>query len=92
MNRLANRLLQMLITLIGVSFLTFCLAYLAPGDPAAMLLESADTIVSEEVLQKTREELGLDKPFLVQYGNWARKNPSRKNYQRASAEQFFWRS
>ena len=71
MNRLANRLLQMLVTLVGVSFLTFCLAYLAPGDPAAMLLESADTIVSEEILQKTREELGLDKPFLVQYGNWA---------------------
>ena len=64
MNRLANRFLQMLITLIGVSFLTFCLAYLAPGDPVAMLLESADTIVSE------RAELGLDKPFLVQYGNW----------------------
>lgn len=60
----------MLITLIGVSFLTFCLAYLAPGDPVAMLLESADTIVSEEVLEKTRAELGLDKPFLVQYGNW----------------------
>ena len=70
MGRLTNRFLQMLITLIGVSFLTFCLAYLAPGDPVAMLLESADTIVSEEVLEKTRAELGLDKPFLVQYGNW----------------------
>ena len=71
MKRLGNRLLQMGITLIGVSFLTFCLAYLAPGDPVAMLLESADTIVSEEVLNKTRAELGLDKPFLVQYANWA---------------------
>ena len=71
MKRLGNRLLQMVITLVGVSFLTFCLAYLAPGDPVAMLLESADTIVSEEVLEKTRAELGLDKPFLVQYGNWA---------------------
>jgi len=60
----------MLVTLIGVSFLTFCLTYLAPGDPVAMLLESADTIVSEEVLEKTRHELGLDQPFLVQYANW----------------------
>ena len=50
----------MLITLIGVSFLTFCLTYIAPGDPAAMILEAGDTIVSEEILQKTREELGLD--------------------------------
>lgn len=70
MNRLTHRLLQMLVTLIGVSFLTFCLTYLAPGDPVAMLLESADTIVSEEVLEKTRHELGLDQPFLVQYANW----------------------
>lgn len=70
MKKILNQISQMLVTLIGVSFLTFCLTYIAPGDPAAMLLEAGDTIVSEEVLQKTREELGLDKPFLVQYGNW----------------------
>ncbi len=70
MKRLQNRLLQMLITLIGVSFLTFCLTYIAPGDPAAMVLEAGDHIVSEELLQKTREEMGLNKPFLVQYVDW----------------------
>ena len=89
LKRIFNRLAQMFVTLLGVSFITFCLAYLAPGDPVAMLLESADTIVSEEVLQKTREELGLDKPFLVQYGNWLvirRKNPSRKNCPKVSRE------
>ena len=66
-----SRLLQMVVTVIGVSFLTFCLTWLAPGDPASMLLEASDTIVSEEPLAQTRHELGLDKPFLVQYGNWA---------------------
>ncbi|MBP3721974.1 MAG: ABC transporter permease, partial [Selenomonadaceae bacterium] len=60
----------MLITLIGVSFLTFCLTYIAPGDPAAMVLEAGDHMVSEELLEQTREEMGLNKPFLVQYGNW----------------------
>ena len=70
LKRLRDRLLQMLITLIGVSFLTFCLTYIAPGDPAMMVLEAGDTIVSEELLQKTREEMGLDKPCLVQYANW----------------------
>lgn len=65
------RLLQMLITVVGVSFLTFSLTYLAPGDPAMMLLEAGDTIVSQETIDQTRKELGLDKPFLVQYGNWA---------------------
>ena len=70
MKRFINRLIQMVITLIGVSFLTFCLTYLSPGDPAAMVLEASDTIVSQEVLEQTREEMGLNKPFLVQYGNW----------------------
>ena len=68
--RFINRLTQVIITLIGVSFLTFCLTYLSPGDPAAMVLEASDTIVSQEVLEKTREEMGLNDPFLVQYGNW----------------------
>lgn len=66
-----SRLLQMLVTLVGVSFLTFCLTYIAPGDPVSMLLETADTVVSPEVLEKTREELGLNRPFFVQYGSWA---------------------
>jgi len=70
LKRFINRLTQMIITLIGVSFLTFCLTYLSPGDPAAMVLEASDTIVSQEVLEKTREEMGLNDPFLVQYGNW----------------------
>lgn len=70
MKRFINRLMQMVITLIGVSFLTFCLTYLSPGDPAIMVLEASDTIISQEVLEQTREEMGLNKPFLVQYGNW----------------------
>ncbi|MDU2066971.1 MAG: ABC transporter permease, partial [Sporomusaceae bacterium] len=65
-----QRLLQMGITLIGVSFLTFCLMYLSPGDPVAMLLEVGDTIVSEETIAETRAQLGLDQPFHVQYFRW----------------------
>lgn len=70
MKRFINRLIQLVITLIGVSFLTFCLTYLSPGDPAAMVLEASDTIVSQEIIEQTREEMGLNDPFLVQYGNW----------------------
>ncbi|WP_027396223.1 nickel ABC transporter permease [Anaerovibrio lipolyticus] len=71
MKRIVGRLLQMLGTLIGVSFLTFCLTWLAPGDPVSMLLETADTVVSAELVEQTRHDLGLDQPFLVQYVNWA---------------------
>ncbi len=60
----------MIVTLIGVSFLTFCLTSLAPGDPALMVLEASDSIVPQELIDKTREEMGLNDPFLVQYGNW----------------------
>ena len=35
-----------------------------------MLLETADTIVSQELIDETRAQLGLDKPFIVQYANW----------------------
>ncbi|WP_297966272.1 nickel ABC transporter permease [uncultured Anaerovibrio sp.] len=71
MKKILGRLMQMLGTLIGVSFLTFCLTWLAPGDPVSMLLETADTVVSAELVEQTRHDLGLDQPFLVQYANWA---------------------
>lgn len=67
---LLNRLGQLIITLIGVTFLTFCLTYLAPGDPALMVLEAGDTMVTQEMIDHTRQEMGLDKPFLEQYGHW----------------------
>ena len=70
MKRLWKRLAEMLVTLLGVTFLTFCLSVLAPGDPAAMVLEAGDHIVSEELLEQTRHEMGLDQPFLVQYAHW----------------------
>lgn len=70
MKQLGQRLLQMLVTVVGVSFLTFCLTYLAPGDPAMMVLEAGDVIVSQETIEQTRKEMGLDKPFLEQYVNW----------------------
>ena len=68
--RFVKQLGQFIVTLFGITFLTFCLTYLAPGDPVTMLLETADTIVSQERIDEARAELGLDKPFLVQYANW----------------------
>lgn len=67
---LSSRILQIIIVLFGISFLTFGLTYLAPGDPAQIMLTECGNIPSPELLEKTRAELGLDKPFLVQYFNW----------------------
>lgn len=64
MKRLINRLIQLVITLIGVSFLTFCLTYLSPGDPAAMVLEASDTIVSQEIIEQLVKKWDLMIHFL----------------------------
>lgn len=68
--QLGKRLLQIIIVLIGISFLTFLLTYLAPGDPVRTMYAASGIVPSEEVMQQTREEMGLTRPFLVQYGSW----------------------
>lgn len=67
---LIKRLLQMIIVLIGVSFVTFSLTYLAPGDPAAAMYEASGISPTEEMLETARESMGLDKPFITQYTTW----------------------
>lgn len=53
--------------LILVSFLSFSLVQIMPGDPAAAML---DISASQEEIQALRHELWLDRPFIVQYGHW----------------------
>jgi len=66
-----KRLLHLLGTLIALSFLTFLLMYLAPGDAASKKLNAQGIAVSQDVLEQVRIEMGLDRPFLLQYGDWA---------------------
>ena len=67
---LLQRLLQIVIVLIGISFFTFMLIYLAPGDPVRTMYAAAGTMPTEAELNARREELGLNDPVLVQYGRW----------------------
>lgn len=68
--RIIKRLLHILLVLIGVSLLSFLLMHISPGDPVRSMYAVSGSIPSEEVLEQTREELGLKDPFLVQYGRW----------------------
>lgn len=68
--RLGNRLLQMLIVLIGISFLTFLLTYMSPGDPVRNMYLSTGIMPSEKEIEETREAMGFNDPFLVRYGRW----------------------
>ncbi len=71
MKQLGMRLGEMVLVLIGISFITFCLIMLAPGDPVRqMIAGNEDIIVSQVEIDALRHELGLDKPFLLQYLDW----------------------
>ena len=67
---LAKRLAQMLLVLFGVTVLVYGLMDLAPGDPAQRKLTAGGVTVTKEVLEQTREDMGLNRPFPVRYGDW----------------------
>ena len=67
---IGKRLAHLAVVILGVSFLTFLLMYIAPGDPAQKKLTAQGVAVSQEVLEATRQEMGLDRPFLARYGDW----------------------
>lgn len=69
---ITKKLISAILILIGVTFLSFLLTYLSPGDPASIMLKKSGMSVSEEALEAKREELGLNAPFIIQYGNWLR--------------------
>lgn len=69
-NQIASRLLQMLIVLIGISFITFLLTYLSPGDPARNVYTHSGIMPTTEMIEQMRVTLGLNKPFFTQYTDW----------------------
>ena len=62
-----RRLAMSVPLLFVVTFLTFFLNSLAPGDLARTMMQGEGT---EEIYQALRKELGLDRPMLVRYGQW----------------------
>jgi len=59
-----RRIILLIPILLAVSFLVFTLLYMTPGDPAKMILGQHAT---DESVALLRHEMGLDRPFLVQY-------------------------
>ena len=62
-----KRLLLMILVMFGVALLIFTMLYLTPGDPARMIVGEMAT---EEEYQAQREEMGLNDPYIVQFGNY----------------------
>jgi len=76
---LLKRLLLMIPTMFGISVMTFAIIRLAPGDPAAMRLGSGSSgmignqQLASEIIEKTRQQFGLDRPIHEQYWLWLTK-------------------
>ncbi|MET3289221.1 UNVERIFIED_CONTAM: peptide/nickel transport system permease protein [Brevibacillus sp. OAP136] len=65
---LLKRLMSGLIVLVGVSLFSFALIHLIPGDPVRIMLGEKAT---KERVEQLREQMGLNKPLVVQYVNYA---------------------
>ena len=66
----AHRLLQLIPILLIITFLSFGMMRLAGSDAVLQKMENTGMVVSQEVIDAARAELGLDKPFLTQYFVW----------------------
>ena len=65
---IVRRILATIPVMAIVALFVFSLLYIAPGDPAAVI---AGDQASPEDVEKIRTSLGLDRPFLVRFGEWA---------------------
>ena len=69
-----KRLLQLIPTLIIVSFIVFSMVRLIPGDPITLLYGLSESGgADEEYLDYMRDQYGLNDPLVVQYANWIGK-------------------
>jgi peptide/nickel transport system permease protein len=68
-----KRLLQLIPILFAITFLSYGMMRLAGSDVVEQKMENTGGTVSQEMIDAAREELGLDKPFIVQYVTWLGK-------------------
>jgi peptide/nickel transport system permease protein len=64
-----NRLIQLIPVLLGITFLSFSMMRIA-GSDAVTEMYAEKGAVSQAIIDEKKAELGLDKPFLVQYISW----------------------
>ena len=69
-NYTVRRLLQLIPILLAITFLSYGMMRIAGSDVVEQKMENTSGAVSQEIIDAAREELGLDKPFVVQYFTW----------------------
>ena len=69
-NYALKRLLQLIPILLAITFLSYGMMRIAGSDVIEQKMENTSGTVSQEMIDNARAELGLDKPFVVQYFTW----------------------
>lgn len=67
---IVRRVLQFIPVLLGITFLAFLLIYLSPSDPVSVRMSAGGISVNPEIMESMRRSMGLDRPLLIQYGDW----------------------
>jgi peptide/nickel transport system permease protein len=66
MRTVATKVIRLIVVLIVVTFFSFSLLHLTPGDPA----RTAVPFATDEQIEDIQHDIGLDKPFFTQYRDW----------------------
>lgn len=65
-----KRIITLPFILLGISIVTFIFIRFVPVEPAEVILRMSKVPLTEEAIQALREELGTDKPLVIQYFIW----------------------
>ena len=68
--QIRDRLISLVIILLGLSIMTYGLTYLLPSDPVDILIDTMGLTHDPETVAALEKEYGLDQPFWVQYTTW----------------------
>ncbi len=73
MKYIITRIIQVIPILFAITFLSFAMMRLAGSDVVEQKMLNTGQVISENQLIAAKQELGLDRPFLVQYFSWLGK-------------------
>jgi len=71
--QIGKRLLEFILFLLLLSFISFIVIKLAPGDPVRYMLNIDDVAISDQQIEELRNELGFNDPIYIQYWNWLQR-------------------
>jgi peptide/nickel transport system permease protein len=65
-----RKFFEVVVFVLFITFVSFLFVRMAPGDPVLTILNVDELSVSQEQVEALREDMGFNKPILVQYGLW----------------------